>query len=114
MSDALPRGHLLDPVPGDLPEELVETLATGAGPMRIERIVSRGHRSAEGFWYDQDRAEWVALLAGSATLRLDGPEGELVSLVPGDWIHLSAHRKHRVETTDPGTDTVWLAVFFGE
>ena len=35
-------------------EEISTLLATES--VRIERIVSHGHASPEGFWYDQDRA----------------------------------------------------------
>ncbi|MCB1228854.1 MAG: cupin domain-containing protein [Verrucomicrobiae bacterium] len=108
------RGNLFADIPAHLPEESVEILASGSGPVRIERIVSRGHRSPDDFWYDQAEAEWVVLLSGSAILRLDDLESEAISLVPGDWIHLPAHRRHRVESTQPEIDTVWLAVFFGE
>ncbi len=113
MADAPPeQGNLFAGIPESLPGELTETLAAGSGSWRIERIVSRGHRSPDDFWYDQDQAEWVLLLSGSAVLLLDGPEGERLFLRPGDWIRLSAHRGHRVESTEAGTDTVWLAVFF--
>lgn len=110
----LSRGNLFASVPETADAEFFETLAAGSGSARIERIVSRGHASPPDFWYDQEQAEWVALLSGSAVLKLDGPDGENLSLSPGDWIHLPAHRKHRVESTDPGTETVWLAVFFSE
>jgi len=33
-------------------------------------------------------------------------------LEPGDYIHLPAHLKHRVEWTDPTTETVWLALYY--
>lgn len=108
------RGNLFASVPEAADAEFFETLASGFGPVRIERIVSRGHASPPDFWYDQEEAEWVALLSGSAVLKLDGPDGETIPLSPGDWIHLPAHRKHRVESTESGTDTVWLAVFFSE
>jgi cupin 2 domain-containing protein len=29
---------------------------------------------------------------------------------PGDHVHIPAHRRHRVEWTDPAQPTVWLAV----
>lgn len=32
----------------------------------IERIVSNGHASPPGFWYDQPDDEWVMLAAGAA------------------------------------------------
>ena len=38
-------------IPADLPEELVQTLL-GLPGLRIERIVSLGHTSAEGVWYE--------------------------------------------------------------
>jgi cupin 2 domain-containing protein len=40
-------------IPVHLPEELVQTLL-GTSDFRIERIVSPGHASPEGFRYDQD------------------------------------------------------------
>ena len=85
-------------------EEAFATLVTAPGA-RIERIVSRGQASPPGFWYDQD--EWVAVLAGAATLRFeDAPEP--LHLTPGDHVWIAAHRRHRVEATaDP---TIWLAV----
>jgi cupin 2 domain-containing protein len=88
--------------------ELSETLASGSS-LRIERIVSRGHASPAGFWYDQDEDEFVLLLAGSATLAFQ--EHPPLELAPGDHVLIPAHVKHRVERTDPAADTVWLAVF---
>jgi hypothetical protein len=52
-------------IPVHLPEELVQTLP-GTSDFRIERIVSLGHASPEGFWYDQEGGEWVLLLKGAA------------------------------------------------
>lgn len=77
-------GSLFAPIPGDLSEEFTEILA-GAGAARIERIVSRGQSSPEGFWYDQDEEEFVLLLRGSAGLRLAGGEKILI-LQPGDYL----------------------------
>ncbi|MCB1092947.1 MAG: cupin domain-containing protein [Verrucomicrobiae bacterium] len=102
-------GNLFENLPASLPNEFFEVLAQGGGPVRIERIVSRGHASPDGFWYDQAEDEWVALLTGRAEVRL---EDRTIALAPGDWLHLPAHCRHRVESTDPGRDTVWLAVFF--
>jgi len=42
--------------------ELVEQLIPDRG-IAIERIISTGQRSPEGFWYNQDRDEWVVLPA---------------------------------------------------
>jgi cupin 2 domain-containing protein len=101
---------------GDLPDarapEIVETLLAAPG-VRIERIVSFGQASPDGFWYDQAEAEWVLLLAGAARLRF-ADEKEATALCPGDYVHIAAHRQHRVEWTDPERPTVWLAVFHDE
>jgi len=90
-------------------EELV-TLLEKPG-LRIERIVSTGQVSPEGFWYDQSDDEWVVLLSGSAGLRFEN-ETEIRKLKPGDWLHIPAHTKHRVEWTDANAPSVWLAVHF--
>jgi cupin 2 domain-containing protein len=89
--------------------EVFETLAAG-GAFRLERIVSTGQSTPHGEWYDQPDEEWVVLLSGSATLRFI-PE-ETVSLVPGDWVLIPAHRRHRVERTAPEIPTVWLGLHY--
>ena len=94
--------------PGSLPEELFTPLLA-AESVRIERIVSTGHTSPEGFWYDQDEREWVLVLKGAARLRF---EDEVIEMRPGDCINIPAHRRHRVEWTTPEEPTVWLAVFY--
>jgi cupin 2 domain-containing protein len=105
-------GNLFTDIPAHLPDELMETLAIGNGDVRIERIVSKGHRSAPGFWYDQDQHEWVVLLKGAAALRFE--EGDrLLHLREGAHVHIAAHQKHRVEWTSDDTETIWLAVFYG-
>jgi cupin 2 domain-containing protein len=101
---------IFENIPPDLPEELFATLLD-AGDVRVERIVSRGHASPEGFWYDQDRHEWVIVLKGAARLRF---EEEVIEMKPGDFVNIPAHRKHRVEWTTPDGPTVWLAVHYGE
>ena len=68
-ADREPRAqNLLADVPAQLPEELVEVLTRSRG-LRIERIVSRGHSSPRGFWYEQAENEFVLLVSGSARLR---------------------------------------------
>jgi cupin 2 domain-containing protein len=90
--------------------ERVERLA-GNGNTRVERIVSRGHVSPPGFWYDQDETEWVMVVSGRARLRFESGD-EALDLGPGDHVTIPAHARHRVDWTDPDTATVWLAVFF--
>ena len=102
--------NLFGNIPADLPEELVETILSAAS-FRVERIVSRGHASPEGFWYDQADHEWVLLVSGAARVRFEGEEGG-VALEPGDYLHIPARRRHRVEWTAPGVDTVWVAIHY--
>jgi len=79
--------------------------------VRIERIVSHGHASPEGFWYDQDEHEWVVVLKGAARLRFED-DSRAIELKPGDSLTIPAHRRHRVEWTTPDEPTVWLAVHY--
>lgn len=104
------KGSLLEDIPVELPEELLETICS-SGNVKIERIVSRGHASPEGFWYDQERNEFVLVLQGSAGLKIETLDG-IVVLKPGDYLTINAHVKHRVEWTDPGEETIWLAVHY--
>jgi len=105
---AIARGNLFADVPERLAREEITTLLESAA-LRIERIVSRGQASPPGFWYDQPQAEWVVVLAGRAELRFEG-EAATRRMERGDWLHIPAHRRHRVEWTDPTQATIWLAV----
>jgi cupin 2 domain-containing protein len=107
-----PGGNLLRELPDAGTAEITDTILAMPG-LRIERIVSLGQESPPGFWYDQPQAEWVLLLAGAARLRF-ADEDEERALGPGDWVHIAAHRRHRVDWTDPERPTVWLAVFHSE
>jgi cupin 2 domain-containing protein len=100
--------NIFSNLPSQLPEELIETLVT-SDRVRIERIVSGGHASPDGFWYDQDQNEFVLLLKGAARLNFEGDD-EPIEMSPGDFIDIPAHQKHRVEWTTPDEPTVWLAV----
>lgn len=90
-----------------LDEEFSETLFRASGTMRVERIISCGHVTPEGDWYDQEQDEWVTVLEGTARLQyVDGTE---VTLNRGDHLVLPRHVKHRVSHTS--SPCVWLAVF---
>jgi cupin 2 domain-containing protein len=104
----LRSGSLFEEVPARADIEETAILAELPGA-RIERIVSTGQASPPGFWYDQDRPEWVIVLAGSAGLMIEGESAPRI-LAPGDYIELPPHVRHRVEWTDADEPTVWLAV----
>ncbi|WP_454721128.1 MULTISPECIES: cupin domain-containing protein [Cupriavidus] len=105
-----PHGNLLADVPADRAAERFDALLERPG-LKIERIVSNGQASPPGFWYDSAQDEWVLLLSGSAGLHIEGEAHER-RLLPGDWLHLPAHCRHRVAWTDAAQPSVWLAVHF--
>lgn len=102
--------NLFDGIPAELTEELFTTIHRDGG-LRIERIVSHGQSSPEGFWYDHDENEWIILVEGSAAVQSEG-EAEPVKLQRGSYLSIPAHSRHRVAWTDRNQKTVWLAIFY--
>ena len=101
-------GNILADIPRRLDkEQFIELLS--APHLRIERIVSIGHSSPPGCFYDQDWAEWVLVIQGAAKVLFEA-EVEPRLLRPGDYLHIAAHARHRVEWTSPDEPTVWLAI----
>jgi len=103
------KQNLLLPQNETSAEEAIETLVDGRG-FRLEKIVSLGHVSPAGFWYDQPQDEWLTLLQGSAQLEFDNEP--IVKMKQGDALIIKAHQRHRVAWTDPNQETVWLALHF--
>lgn len=103
-------GNLYAQLSDSMPHEMIEALAQGEN-FRLERIVSLGHTTPPGQWYDQDADEWVVLLSGSARLLFEDGK-EYRNLKPGDWLLIQAHHRHRVEWTDQNCHTLWLALHF--
>jgi cupin 2 domain-containing protein len=69
----------------------------------VEQIVSG---TLEGpVDYRQEHDEWVVLLAGHATLVVDGQNVELNA---GEWLFLPALVEHTLVATAPGSS--WLAI----
>ena len=101
--------NLFAGIPARQEKETVDELLK-TGSLRIERIVSTGHASPPDFWYDQEQDEWVLVLKGAARLRY-ADDDRTVDLMPGDFVNIPAHRKHRVEWTMD--TTIWLAVHYG-
>lgn len=100
------------PATGNAAPEEFSALLTRPG-VKIERIVSQGHASPPGFWYDQAWDEWVIVLSGAAKLRFeDEPDARVLG--PGDHLFIPARRRHRVDWTSATRPTVWLAVHIGK
>ena len=100
--------NLFEQIPSRLTEEEVRTLVTG-GSVTVERIVSTGQATPAGEWYDQNRDEFVVVLEGSAALLFEGEKAPR-TMRRGDWVCIPAHVRHRVEWSDGGQPTIWLAV----
>jgi cupin 2 domain-containing protein len=95
-------------LPPQLPErEFVESLVSGQN-LAIERIISTGHTTPMGEWYDQNLDEWVIVLQGEATLAY--ADGSKLEMKPGDYVFLPAHQLHRVDRTTNDPPCIWLAV----
>jgi cupin 2 domain-containing protein len=103
--------NLFASIPNQLPQELTELLLETKS-VRVERIISHGHASPKDFWYDQDSPEWVVMLKGAARLRFED-RAEPMEMIPGDFVNIPAHTRHRVEWTTPDEPTVWLAIHHG-
>jgi cupin 2 domain-containing protein len=99
---AMPRTALKQGGP-----EFSETFALGKGAFHLKRIISHGHVSPEGSWYDQRQDEWAMILEGRA--RIEYPDGSETEMNRGDALFLPKGLRHRVaETSSP---CIWLAVF---
>ncbi len=102
--------NLFANVPDQAIEELTDVLIRNPS-LRIERIVSTGQSSPDGFWYDQTENEWVVLLSGEASLRFEERD-EMINMKRGDFIEIPAGVRHRVDSTSKTEATIWLAIFF--
>ena len=103
-------GNIFSQVPIHLPEEVIEVLLQ-AESFRLERIISTGQATPAGDWYDQDTHEWVLLLTGGAELVIEN-DPQVIIMKSGDYVHIPAHRRHRVAWTDPSQPTIWLALHY--
>ena len=100
--------NLLADIPDNLPEELIQEILS-SDHVKIERIISCGHRSPDQYWYDQQWDEWVLLVRGKAGIVFDD-DPAVIELTPGDYLLIPAHKRHRVAWTDNAEDTIWLVV----
>lgn len=95
---------------GEIKKEIFDSLLQ-AQNVKIERIISKGHKSALGFWYEQNENEWVVVLQGESELEF---ESEKIYLKKGDHLLIQKGVKHRVSYTSDEPCCIWLAIFFNE
>ena len=90
-------------------QEIFQTIASGDGQFKIERIISTGQITPEDEVYDQNVDELVFLLQGEAKLMFVDTNTELC-LKKGDSVFIKAHCKHRVTFTSKEPPCVWIAI----
>lgn len=98
-------GNLLDVSGLSSEAEQFDVLIERNG-VKLERIVSFGHPTPSGRWYEQPQTEWVALLRGEATIVYDDRPAD--HLQAGSTLLIEPNVKHRVEQVSD--DAVWLAL----
>ena len=101
--------NLYKNISGSHNDELIEKLLENKD-FFVERIISEGHKSPKGFWYDQDTNEFILLLKGSAEIEIY--EQEIFNLIPGDYLIIPSHIRHRVNKTDTYEKTIWLTIHY--
>ncbi len=107
---AVKTGNIFSALAPGAPEEEITALLT-TPHFRFESIVSRGHTTPEGAWYDQDWTEWVVVVKGTAELLFEHESAPRV-LAPGDYVEIPPHARHRVTATSLHEETVWLALHY--
>ncbi|MCL9776278.1 cupin domain-containing protein [Vibrio methylphosphonaticus] len=101
--------NLFSHIPSTIEEELFEDIQKGQN-VRVERIISDGHSTPVGEWYDQHEHEWVSVLRGEGIIEY--VDGTQCVLKVGDYVNIPARTKHRVYSTSNTEKTIWLAVFY--
>lgn len=114
------KKNILRDVNPALIESVIETK-----DLRIERVVSHGQVSSPASYCEPIANQFVLLLEGQARLEVEKEkvgsmprggrllENKKVNLIPGDYISIPQHTRHRVDWTSPDEETVWLSVYFG-
>ena len=102
MNEPFRRGRLRDASEAPATGELVDEVLAFRNAV-VDQILS-GQLEAPAD-YLQSHDEWVVVLAGGATLEVDG---EPVELAAREWLLLPSGVPHRLLATEPGTE--WLAV----
>ncbi len=92
-------------IPAD--KEVFDSLVE-KGSMKLERIVSTGQCS--DCWYDQPTEEWVIVIEGEAELVFEN--GPTTLMRKGDYVHIPANQRHRVNKTSSSPPCIWLALHY--
>lgn len=88
-------------------KEIVEQILSGKD-FTLECITSKGDISPDGFWYDDDRYEWVMVTKGRGELEFFG--GSRLMINEGEYYLIKPNERHRVSYTSE--DCVWIALYY--
>ena len=102
------KNILLD-IPNKINEEIFQELAKTKN-CKIQRIISRNHKTPKNKWYDQTENEFIIILQGNAEILFKTEKS--VIMKEGDYLNIPSHVKHRVEKTSDKEETMWLAIHY--
>ncbi|NEP04178.1 MULTISPECIES: cupin domain-containing protein [Okeania] len=85
-------------------EEILKNLLSHKN-VKINKIISPPNFVSKEFIQDED--EWVTLLEGSAILEINQ---KTTKLVKDSHIFIPAKTPHKIISTDPKIETIWLAI----
>ena len=102
--------NIFSNIPESLPNELLKELVSSEN-CKIERIISKGHTTPEGKWYDQDKNEFVIIFKGNAELLFE-ENNKIIKMKEGNYINIPSHTKHRIIKTSLKEETIWLAIHY--
>ncbi len=102
--------NIFSNIPEELPLEVSKNIIE-RDEFILERIISKGHVTPAGQWFDQEFNEWVMVMRGSAKVAFKDPEEEF-TLEAGHYLNIPAHTLHRVTWTQPDCETIWLALHY--
>jgi cupin 2 domain-containing protein len=88
-------------------KEIIETILE-KNNFRIERIISNGFPSPEGYWYNQDYDEMVFLLQGQASIAFENDD--TIEMQSGDYLLIPKYKKHRVKEVSKEPNCIWLVI----
>ncbi|MFZ4398615.1 MAG: cupin domain-containing protein [Bacteroidales bacterium] len=103
------KNNIFDIIQPFSDKELIDILFKNENII-IERIISFGNPSPDGFWYNQPNNEWVILLTGEA--EIEYKNGDKIYLKAGDYLLIPSNQEHRVSYTSKSPNCTWLCFYF--
>jgi len=101
--------NIFEDIPERLQEELFEDIIVSQN-IKIQRIVSDGHTTKKGSWYESSQNEWVIIIQGNATITFEDENDTILNV--GEYINIPMFKKHRVSSTSKDEKTIWLAIHY--